>query len=159
MPEGVKDRPTTAHGYVFLLSKSQRYYYAAEAIAEPAVRAGTIPGGTKYIGNGMRFANGRNAANPVADERNKRTVWTVPTQPFHEAHFAVMPEALVEPCVLAGSAPGDLVLDPFVGSGTVGVVALRHGRRFIGLELNATYCDMARRRIAGPLFSGQETPA
>ena len=87
------------------------------------------------------------------DTRNRRSVWTVPTQPFAEAHFAVMPEALVEPCVLAGSKPGDLVLDPFAGSGTVGVVALRHGRRFIGCELNPAYVRMARKRIAGPLFA------
>ncbi len=85
--------------------------------------------------------------------RNRRSVWAVATEPFAEAHFAVMPRALVEPCVLAGSRPGDLVLDPFAGSGTVGVVALRHGRRFLGLELNADYVAMARRRIAGPLFA------
>jgi site-specific DNA-methyltransferase (cytosine-N4-specific) len=77
----------------------------------------------------------------------------VATQPFAEAHFAVMPQALVEPCILAGSRPGDLVLDPFAGSGTVGVVALRHGRRFVGIELNPEYAEMARRRILGPLFA------
>jgi len=105
----------------------------------------------------------QDAARPrPADDgtRNRRTVWTVPTQPFSGAHFAVMPEALVEPCVLAGSARGDLVLDPFAGSGTVGVVALRHGRRFIGCELNAEYAQMARRRIGGPLFAqGEPSPA
>jgi DNA modification methylase len=87
--------------------------------------------------------------------RNKRSVWTVTTEPFREAHFAVFPTALVEPCILAGSAPGDTILDPFAGSGTSGVVALRHGREFIGIELNAEYAAMARRRIENdaPLFN------
>ena len=85
--------------------------------------------------------------------RNRRTVWTIPTQPFAGAHFATFPEALVEPCILAGSAPGDLVLDPFAGRGTVGVVSLRHGRRFIGCELSPVYVELARRCIAGPLFA------
>jgi len=120
MPESVTDRPTKAHEYLFLLSKRERYYYDAEAIAE---------------------------------RRNKRTVWTITTQPFPDAHFAVMPQALVEPCILAGSEPGDTVLDPFAGSGTVGVVALRHGRRFSGIDLNPEYVAMAQRRIAGPLFA------
>jgi hypothetical protein len=79
--------------------------------------------------------------------RNRRSVWTIATQPFPEAHFATFPEALVEPCVLAGCPEGGIVLDPFAGSGTVGVVALRHGRRFLGIELNPDYCLMARRRI------------
>ena len=159
MPESVTDRPTKAHEYLFLLSKSARYYYDAAAISEPSVD----PPGVSRGGALARFGRDEKliAANahrgdkiPVSDgSRNRRTVWTVPTQPFAEAHFAVMPEALVEPCVLAGSAPGGTVLDPFAGSGTVGVVALRHGRRFIGCELNAEYAQMARRRVAGPLFA------
>jgi DNA modification methylase len=80
--------------------------------------------------------------------RNKRSVWTVSTKPFTGAHFAVMPEALVEPCVLAGSKPNDVILDPFAGSGTVGVVALKHNRNFVGIELNPTYADIARDRLA-----------
>ena len=90
--------------------------------------------------------------------RNKRDVWTINTKPFKGAHFAVMPEALVEPCVLAGSAEGDTVLDPFTGSGTVAVVANRHGRNFIGTELNPEYAEIARERIskADPLFNEVE---
>jgi DNA modification methylase len=153
MPESVTDRPTKAHEQVFLLAKSQRYYYDAAAIAEPStgLTGGRFGAGGPEVGR-LR----QDAARPrPADDgtRNRRTVWTVPTQPFSGAHFAVMPEALVEPCVLAGSARGDLVLDPFAGSGTVGVVALRHGRRVIGCELNAEYARMAQRRISGPLFA------
>jgi len=86
--------------------------------------------------------------------RNKRDVWTIATQPFPEAHFATFPEALVLPCVLAGSKAGDTILDPFAGAGTVGVVARKQDRRFIGIELNPAYCEMARKRIAevNPLF-------
>jgi len=83
--------------------------------------------------------------------RNKRDVWTIPTQPFPEAHFATFPEALVEPCILAGSAVGDLVVDPFCGSGTVGKVALELGRRFVGIDSHPDYAAMARRRILGDL--------
>jgi DNA modification methylase len=83
--------------------------------------------------------------------RNRRSVWTLTTKPFKGAHFAVMPEALVEPCVLAGSSSGDIVLDPFAGSGTVGVIALRHGRQFIGTELNPAYAAMARQRISASI--------
>jgi len=155
MPESVTDRPTKAHEYLFLLAKSQRYYYDAAAIAEPGLtlRERIRPNG---IGNDENKAAPLGFDNSCGADgtRNRRTVWTIPTRPFAEAHFAVMPEALVEPCILAGSAPGDTVLDPFAGSGTVGVVALRYGRRFLGCELNAEYVTMARRRVAGPLFSG-----
>lgn len=84
-------------------------------------------------------------------KRNRRTVWTIATEPYKGAHFATMPTKLVEPCILAGSRPGDVVLDPFAGSGTVGVVALRHGRAFVGLDLSRVYCQMARRRIVGDM--------
>jgi len=164
MPESVTDRPTKAHEYLFLLAKSQRYYYDAAAIAEPALdwsRGGPgvgIAPTTHYHPNnggngGLSALAGKYKAGNAMPTRNRRTVWTVTTQPFAGAHFAVMPEALVEPCILAGSAPGDTVVDPFAGSGTVGVVALRYGRRFIGCELNAEYAQMARRRVAGPLFA------
>ena len=85
----------------------------------------------------------------MARGANRRSVWTIPTQPFSDAHFATFPEALVEPCILAGSRESDTILDPFAGSGTVGVVALRHNRRFVGIELNYEYAKMARRRITG----------
>jgi site-specific DNA-methyltransferase (cytosine-N4-specific) len=167
MPESVTDRPTKAHEQVFLLAKSQRYYYDAAAIAEPlaeasAERYGYAFGGAKTEALIEANRDGVGQRTRVLGERetptgrNRRTVWTVPTQPFSGAHFAVMPEALVEPCILAGSAPGDMVLDPFTGSGTVGVVALRHGRRFIGCELTRTYAVMARNRISGPLFAEKE---
>jgi DNA modification methylase len=164
MPESVTDRPTKAHEYLFLLAKSERYYYDAEAIAEPAIHAGVFVktngnDGIADFGDGMRTREGFRRGITVGETRNRRTVWTITSEPFPEAHFAVMPQALVEPCILAGSKPGDLILDPFAGSGTVGVVALRHGRRFLGLELNPTYVNMARRRIAGPLFAEIDSEA
>ncbi len=102
---------------------------------------------------------GREAFRAVTDFRNKRDVWTVATQPFAGAHFATFPPALIEPCILAGSRPGDLVLDPFAGAGTTGMVALRHGRNFLGMELNPEYAEMARRRIAddSPLLNKETT--
>jgi len=163
MPESVRDRPTKAHEYLFLLAKAERYFYDAESTKEPATDRGRI--------NGRDGRDEPCAARPPGSSprtlarldyrelgRNRRSVWTIATQPFSGAHFAVMPEALVDPCILAGSAQGDLVLDPFAGSGTVGVVALRHGRRFVGIELNPTYASMARDRIRddAPLLN-QET--
>jgi DNA modification methylase len=155
MPESVTDRPTKAHEYLFLLTKAERYFYDAEAIAEPAA-----VGERAFSGERVRNVGGRTdgftrtTGSFGADgKRNRRSVWTIATQPFPEAHFAVMPEALVEPCILAGSKAGDTVLDPFAGSGTVGKVAARHGREFVGIDLNPQYVDMARRRIAGPMFA------
>lgn len=150
MPESVTDRCTKAHEYVFLLTKSARYYYDAEAVAEEALAknhhdyTGTsysAPGQAAHTGNRHKELDG-----PMT--RNRRSVWSITTKPFKGAHFAVMPEALAEPCVLAGSAPGDLVLDPFTGSGTVAVVALKHGRNFIGTELNPDYAQIAEHRIS-----------
>jgi DNA modification methylase len=182
MPESVTDRPTKAHEYLFLLSKSERYHFDAAAIAEPATGdhprniaealPSAMPGasphkGIRRSGNKTRV-QGADRGRPDShlgsgipwegSTRNKRTVWTINTQPFPGAHFAVMPEALAEPCILAGSGGGDLVLDPFAGSGTVGVVALKHGRDFLGIELNPTYAEMARNRIHddAPLLNRQE---
>jgi len=158
MPESVRDRCTKSHEYVFLLSKSQHYYFDNEAIKEPAQDWGTRDrSGGKYHneGSGLQPHSGLEKS---YEKRNKRDVWTIATKPFKGAHFAVMPEALVEPSVLSGSAEGDTVLDPFTGSGTVAVVALRHGRNYIGTELNPEYGEIARCRISddAPMFNQVE---
>ena len=160
MPESVTDRCTKAHEYVFLLSKSARYLYDIEPIREPVSehwKHGGLPP-VPLRGDHVLTAGSRIKAKRVYDEpkgANRRSVWTIPTKPYAGAHFAVMPEALAEPCILAGSRPGDLVLDPFTGSGTVGVVALRHDRDFIGTELNPEYAALAEARIYddGPLMN------
>lgn len=214
MPESCSDRPTTSHEYLFLLAKSERYFYDADAIKEPcsedthARRSMGDPGFRGQItkpvagwandssdhspvsharekgdgdsrkmrrerkahpGNGVGFGNGSDRSEPMgrgpgwrvkdndsfheamADQpamRNKRSVWTIATEPFKEAHFATFPTALVEPCILAGSRPGDIVLDPFMGSGTTAMVAQSLGRRWIGCELNPQYVAMQARRTA-----------
>lgn len=175
MPESITDRPTKAHEYLFLLAKSERYYYDADAIKEPVTGNAhargdgvnrkikmpdgwdTSPGthrqfhrhgrerGTTRPRQNASFSS---VVNCIVDSRNKRSVWTVPTQPFSEAHFATFPEKLIEPCILAGSRPGDIVFDPFMGSGTVGSVSARLGRRWLGSELNPDYTEMQRRRTA-----------
>lgn len=211
MPESIRDRCTKAHEYLFLLAKSERYYFDQDAIREAgspnthARRAANgkspggwdrstgegghsgVPGGRypppigkgtqdaraaagKVNGVGWGYAEGEtakprtrklatngdatknnasfDAAMAVMPEtRNKRSVWTIPTQAFAEAHFATYPEALVHPCIAAGSRPGDLVLDPFMGAGTTAVVAERLGRSWVGCELNPDYADMATARI------------
>ena len=152
MPESVTDRCTKSHEYLFLLSKSARYYYDNEAIKERSVsvigeNTQIRFGGNKYgDSDDPKHATKSGNVYEPQELRNKRDVWTIATQPFKGAHFAVMPEALVEPCVLAGSRLGDLVLDPFAGSGTVGAVATRNGRGFLGIELNPEYADLARSR-------------
>lgn len=197
MPESVTDRPTKAHEYLFLLTRSARYFYDAEAIREPNVWPGqnryADPSEHRYHENGLGPTLPRHTGlhkpthdggtpssrnrrpgrhdtiegryekeygNPLRPGRNLRSVWTIPTEPFPEAHFATFPKKLVEPCVKAGSRPDDLVLDPFCGSGTTGVVARRLGRRFLGIELSLEYAAMARRRIEddAPLFNAAEAP-
>jgi DNA modification methylase len=166
MPESVTDRCTKAHEYLFLLAKSERYYFNAAAIAERSINAGKVVTlGEKSLSKGQ--ANGANVAASgngkleqvtVTETRNKRSVWQIATQPYPEAHFATFPEALVEPCILAGSRPGDTVLDPFAGSGTTGVVALRYRRHFVGVELNLEYAQLAEKRIGdeAPMFNEVE---
>lgn len=162
MPSSVKSRPTTDHEYIFMFSKSQDYYYNGDDIREPHVtfsdkskmRGGRNHfgkrGGTPELGKNSGNANlhtGRwdQAFHPLG--RNKRTVWSVPLGKCREAHFAVFPEKLIEPCVVAGSAKGGIVIDPFFGSGTTGIVALSTGRRFIGIEINPEYCLLAQKRL------------
>jgi DNA modification methylase len=160
MPESVTDRPTKAHEYIFLMSKAARYWYDADAIKEkpqPSRLEQDIENQTGTTrGHGGAKANGNLKAlgDPVGG-RNKRTVWTVTTQPYREAHFATFPPKLIEPCILAGCPEGGTVLDPFSGSGTTGMVALRHNRNYIGIELNPEYVEISKRRIEddAPLFN------
>lgn len=149
MPESVKDRCTKAHEYLFLLAKSEKYFFNQEAMEEP----GVIPAG-------VRAAKGSNVRSELKDvngrppeyweytgTRNKRSVWSVNTKPYKGAHFATFPPELITPCVLAGSRPGDTVLDPFNGSGTTGAVAFEYGRKYIGIELNQDYIDLSLERF------------
>jgi len=152
MPESVQDRCTKAHEYLFLLSKSERYHYDAAAIAEASAYPGdnraSRPDTRKAI-DPMCMDGGSRArtGNPIGDTRNRRSVWEVTTAPFSEAHFATFPPALIEPCILAGCPKGGVVLDPFGGAGTTGLVADRLGRDAILIELNPEYAAMAERRI------------
>jgi len=159
MPESVKDRPTKSHEYIFLLTKQKKYYYDHEVIKEEAVsghsksgstfkrtgskREQAIPGHSKGTHRPDRLETSYNGST-----RNKRDVWTVATQPYKGAHFAVFPQKLIEPCVLAGCPESGIVFDPFCGAGTAGLVALGNGRNFIGIELNADYIELAHERIA-----------
>ena len=178
MPESVRDRCTRSHEYIFLLSKSPKYYFDAEAISEPIAETSTkrylqnlerqkgstrqpgktngtmkavLPrfGGEKYedSGTGENMTKNGQVYVPTL-RRNKRDVWTIATGGFKAAHFAVFPEKLIEPCILAGCPEGGTVLDPFMGSGTTGVVAERLQRAFTGIEINPKYCEMAEERIA-----------
>jgi DNA modification methylase len=162
MPSSAKSRPTTDHEYIFFLTKSKNYHYDADAIREPHVtfsENSRMKGGRRHFdvrngtpeagknGGSNNLHNGRwdQAFHPLG--RNKRTVWSIPLSKFREAHFAVFPESLVETCIRAGSPAGGLVLDPFVGSGTVPLVAHRLGRDYLGIDCVADYCRMARKRL------------
>lgn len=194
MPESVTDRCTKSYEMVFMLTKSDRYYFNAEAIKEPASentnprtsvkapdgwathagshgsfhKAGREKGKTRkaYANNGVGFGHGTDAQDRnrgrvknnasfdaamavMPDMRNRRNVWTIPTEGYPGAHFATYPTALVRPCILAGSRPGDTVLDPFNGSGTTGQVALELGRSYIGIELNPAYVELTEQRLRG----------
>ena len=162
VPSSVKNRPTIDHEYIFMLSKNKDYYYDTDAIREPHVtfsensrmkggrghfgkRGGTPEVGKNGGNQNLHNARWDQAFHPLG--RNKRTVWQVPLSKFREAHFAVFPEKLIEPCILSGCPRGGVVLDPFFGSGTTGLVALNNNRRFLGVELNPEYCVMAQRRL------------
>ena len=153
MPESVTDRPTKAHEYLFLLSKSASYFYDAEAIAEN----GTFEPGTRrraFTAPRAQAMGRQPSGNEVSGwvvesgKRNKRSVWTVPTQPYPGAHFAVFPPALIKPCILAGCPEGGPVLDPFGGAGTTAFVAKELGRKAVGCDLSADYLGLARGRLA-----------
>lgn len=148
MPESVRDRCTKAHEYVFLLSKSERYFFDSEAMREEAVKGAA--GSSFNTGKTATHQLGRSSdAERVEDgKRNRRSVWTVATRPYKGAHFATFPPALIEPCILAGSRTGDTVLDPFMGSGTTAAVALQHGRQYLGCEINPAYGPLQQERIA-----------
>ena len=162
MPSSVKDRPTVDHEYVFMFSKNGEYFYNADAIREPHVtftENSKMRGGRNHFGkNGGTPENGKNGGNPNLHDgrwdqafhpngRNKRTVWEIPLGKYRDTHFAVFPEKLVENCLLASTKENDFVLDPFCGSGTTGVVALKHNRKFFGVELVEKYQKMTTKRI------------
>jgi len=152
MPESVQDRCTKAHEYIFLLSKSQKYYYDHESIkeplkGEPETRNKNAEGYQADYAQGDRFSKGERVfgADGMA---NKRSVWTVTTKPYAGAHFAVFPSDLIEPCIMAGAPVGGIVLDPFMGSGTTAQVAQNLGRQYIGCELNPAYMELQNIRTA-----------
>jgi DNA modification methylase len=158
MPESVTDRCTKAHEYLFLLSRSERYYFDAAAIAEPnsnPLLSECVVHSSERLNNGEWPSGIGGRMDSVKSGRNRRSVWTVTTASYPEAHFATFPPALVEPCILAGSPRGGTVLDPFGGAGTTGLVADRLGRSAILIELNRGYARIAERRITddAPLFA------
>lgn len=157
MPESVTDRCTKSHEYIFLLSKSAKYYFSHEEIKEPCVGR---EGNNKTFRGGGAYTNNRSFNNSSSGEktsignmpnelglRNKRDVWSIGTKGYKGAHFATYPEDLIKPCVLAGCPNGGTVIDPFFGSGTTGKVAKEYGRNFVGIELKFDYCKMAEKRI------------
>lgn len=156
MPESVSDRPTKSHEYLFLLTKSDRYFYDAESIREPfqTNERENYPARAKVTGRGNQSAaaargNDRDKSGgypPAGAGRNKRSVWSVPVKAYKGAHFATYPADLIKPCILAGSRPGDMVLDPFGGSGTTGEVAVELGRSATLIELNEEYVAMIKAR-------------
>jgi DNA modification methylase len=164
MPESVTDRCTKSHEYVFLLTKNPRYYFDYEAIQEEiephnkahyqkyAQTSSKASSKTNQVRNDGNFTETHcGFATGLEEKRRKRSVWNVSTQPYKGAHFAVYPPNLITPCILAGSAEGDTVLDPFSGSGTTGEVALTHGRNYVGVELNPEYAALSEKRITNAI--------
>lgn len=157
MPESVKDRCTKAHEYIFLLSKSDKYFFDHESMREKSVDAEKSAARYKhsfwengkhqsgnYSSNGQKHTAGEKEFD---GKRNRRSVWTITTKPYKGAHFATFPPDLIEPCILAGSRPNDIVLDPFMGSGTTAQVALQYGRKYLGCELNQEYEKLQNDRL------------
>ena len=174
MPSSVKNRPTIAHEHIFLFAESKDYFYDADAIREPHVtftEASRMRGGRNHFGKrDSTPENGKNKGNPNLHNgrwdqafhplgRNKRTVWDIPLGKFRDTHFAVFPENLVKTCVLAGTCEGDLVLDPFMGSGTTACVAKKLGRHFLGIELVARYAEMTMKRVASVSYQPSLLPS
>jgi DNA modification methylase len=161
MPESVSDRPTKSHEYIFLFAKSARYFYDADAIKED------VTGNAHPRGNGQNpkrmiapdgvRANTTFAASELVSSRSKRTVWTVATNPYSEAHFATFPPKLIEPCILAGCPVGGVVLDPFAGAGTTLLVAKNLGRSAVGIELSPVYCDLIVNRLRQDVLALEAT--
>ena len=156
MPESVTDRCTKSHEYIFLLAKSPRYYYDADAVREPAQERAFLehtkpkkpePGQRLKQGSSWSQAVGASGFGHHENGRNKRSVWTIATAPYPGAHFATFPPDLVKPCIMAGCPDGGTVLDPFTGSGTVAEVARANGCKFVGAELNPEYIDLAKKRL------------
>ena len=163
MPESVRDRCTKAHEYIFLLAKSERYFFDSEAMKESAT-SNSSGAAASFKRSGSKRAQAipnqsvgthREDREDVAynETRNRRSVWTVPTSPYSGAHFATFPPALIEPCILAGSRVGDIVLDPFSGSGTTAAVSKSLGRSAVGVELNQQYLELASRRVGDAVYT------
>ena len=161
MPESVTDRPTRAHEYIFLLTKSRSYYYDADAIREPAVREGSGNKERKVSAEGERQRRNTHLGSSIpwtndGTGRNRRDVWTINSKPYSGAHFAVFPPTLIKPCILAGCPVGGVVLDPFLGSGTTARAAMDLGRQWVGIELNADYQPLIEERTAQQTLWRQE---
>ena len=160
MPESVTDRCTKSHEYIFLMAKSRKYYYDLEAVKEPYAEASlerykyptakhAIDEAGGSFGKGIRGNPDRGKiVNQSPTGRNRRSVWTVSTKPYSEAHFATFPQKLIKPCILAGCPEGGIVLDPFMGSGTTALAARNLNRKYIGIELNQKYIKLAEKRLA-----------
>lgn len=158
MPESVTDRLSNRHEHLFMLSKSQRYWFDLDPIREPHESTPDRAGGTALRGQKAIRPSGPNSGAYSEGGRNPGDVWTIASQPFGGAHFATMPPALAERCVRAGCKPGGTVLDPFSGSGTTGLAAARHGRRYVGIDLNREYLDLSlRTRLAQPSLITEAT--
>jgi DNA modification methylase len=164
MPESVKDRCTKAHEYIFLLSKQNRYYFDSVSVQEPSIYYGkdkrSGKGNIRYEGKRTIDKTGKNGQDSfvtIKKKKNKRSVWTITTKACKEAHFATFPKDLITPCILAGAPRGGVVLDPFFGSGTTGVVSVENGRGFVGIELNPSYIEIANKRLAGAGYIEKKT--